>query len=266
MPSGTHCHLKRIAAPPSWGLSSTGGKFAVRPLPGGFPKKLSIPIKYIIERFLKAAHTAREIHYVLLSKMIAVNGKDVVNPKTTVGLFDVITVKKTNQHYRLIFNVQRKFKLHKISSDEAQFRLTKVSHKYVDNNIPYTCSIDGYNFRFVDPSVTVSSTLKVDVKTKKVVDHLAFEAGNTVFVYGGSNVGRVGVIKRIEKVAGDANVYLEDANGKAFTVLESRSIVIGTEKTLWMTLDESAGIKLTEFERSNLRYAEKNNEVEVEDN
>lgn len=256
MPSGTHCHLKRIAAPPSWGLESTGGTFAVRPLPGGFPKKLSIPIKYIVERFLGVAHTAKEVHYILLSKMIAVNGKDVVSPKTTVGLFDVITVKKTNQHYRLIFNVQRKFKLHKISAEEAQFRLTKVTHKYVEENVPYTSTIDGYNFRFVDPLVNVSDTVKVDVKSKKVVDYLKFEVGNTVFVYGGSNIGRVGVIKRIEKIGvSDSSIYLEDANSKSFTVLQSRSMVIGSEKSLWMTLDESAGIKLNEFEMSNLRYA-----------
>lgn len=266
MPSGTHCHLKRIAAPPSWGLASTEGTFATRPLPGGFSKKLSIPVKYIIAKFLQVATNGKEIGYILKSKMIAINGKDVVSHKTTVGLFDVVTVKKTNQHFRLIFNVQRKFKLHRITAEEAQFRLTKVSHKYVSDNVPYTCSIDGYNFRFVNPSISPSDTLKVDIKTRKVVDSLRFEAGHTVFVYGGSNIGRVGVIKRVENIGkDDANVYLEDANGKSFTVLRSRSIVIGTGKNLWMTLDESAGIKLTEFELSNIRYADKK-EVEIEDN
>ena len=34
MPSVGHCHLKRLEAPATWGLSKLGGKFAVRPLPG----------------------------------------------------------------------------------------------------------------------------------------------------------------------------------------------------------------------------------------
>lgn len=265
MPSGTHLHLKRIAAPTSWGLAKSEGKFAIRPLPGGFPKTLSIPVKYVVERFLKVAHTAREVHYILESKMISVNGKDVVNAKTTVGLFDVVTVKKTNQHYRLILTPQRKFKLHKISSEEAQFRITKIRHKMTEGNIPYTCSIDGFNFRFVDPAVEITDTVKVDISTKKVVEYLKFEPGNVAFVYSGSNTGRVGVIKRIEKLRnGDANVYLEDANAKAFTVMQSRAMVIGTAGGLLITLDEQAGIKLNDYELFNQKYAPAS--IEVEDN
>ena len=69
MPSGTHRHLKRIAAPISWGLKKSDGTFAIRPLPGGFPKNLCLPIKYVFEKFLKVAKTSKEIHYILQNKM-----------------------------------------------------------------------------------------------------------------------------------------------------------------------------------------------------
>lgn len=266
MPSGGHRHCKRLAAPSSWGLEKTGGTFSVRMMPGAHNKALSIPLKYVIQRFLKVAETSKEVSYILNSKMVAVNGKDITNAKMPVGLFDVVTIKKTNQHYRLLFNTSRKFVVHKISSDEAQFRLTKVMSKGEDQGVPFTRTLDGYNFRFVDPAVSISDTVKVDIKTNKVVDYLRFEADKIAFVFGGSNTGRVGVIKRIEKLRdGKTFVYLTDANEKNFTVLESKAIVIGDKSSLWMSLDEQAGIRLDEYERSNLRYrAEK--EVEVEDN
>lgn len=266
MPSGGHRHCKRLAAPNSWGLEKTGGTFSVRLLPGAHNKTLSIPLRYVIQRFLKVAETSKEITYILSSKMIAVNGKEVTNPKSPVGLFDVITVKKTNQHYRLLFSTSRKFKIHKISSEEAQFRLTKVTAKAVENGTPFTRTLDGYNFRFVNPAVSVSDTVKVDIKTNKVVDFIKFEADKIAFVYSGSNMGRVGVIKRIEKLRdGKVFLYLTDANAKNFTVLESKAIIIGDHSSLWMSLDEQAGIKLDEFERSNIKYSV-DNEVAVEDN
>ncbi|KAI5169878.1 small subunit ribosomal protein S4e [Pancytospora epiphaga] len=268
MPSGTHRHCKRLAAPSAWGLEKTGGKFAVRLQSGAHNKSLSIPLRYIVQRFLKVAETSKEVSYILSNKMISINGKEVSNPKAPVGLFDVITIKKTNQHYRLMFNTSRKFKVHKISSEEAQFRLTKVTSKSVTEGVPYTRTLDGFNFRFVDPAVGVSDTVKVDIKSNKVVDFIKLEAGKIAYVYSGSNIGRVGVIKRMEKLRdGKVFIYLTDKNNKDFTVLESKAIVIGNQNEFWMTLDEQAGMRLDEFERSNLRYPVENGaEVAVEDN
>lgn len=267
MPSGGHRHLKRLAAPATWGLSKTGGKFAVRLSPGPHSRELSIPLKYVVAKFLKVANTSKEVCYILTSKMIAVNGKEITDGKFPVGLFDVITIKKTNQHYRLLFNVNRKFKVHKISGEEAQFRLTKVMSKSVDQGIPYTRTLDGYNFKFANPAIEVADTVKVDIKTNKIVDFIKFETDKVVFVFSGSNIGRVGVIKRMEVLTnGSAFLYLTDNNNKNFTVLGSKAIVIGDSKALWMSLDSEAGIKLDDFEKSNMRYAVKEQEIEVEDN
>lgn len=266
MPSGGHRHCKRLAAPKSWGLAKTGGTFAVRMLPGAHNKSLSTPLYYLITKHLKLAKTRKEASYILSNKMISVNGKDMTKGKSPVGLFDVITVKKTNSHYRLLFTTTRRFTVHKISSEEAQYRLTKVMAQDVEGGVPFTRTLDGYNFRFVDPAVSVSDTVKISLKDSKVCGHIKFEADKIAFVFGGSNMGRIGVIKRMEKL-GDGKTYLHlaDANGKNFTVLESKSMVIGDKDSLWMSLDESAGIKLDEFEESNLRYAV-HDEVAVENN
>ena len=77
--------------------------------------------------------------------------------------------RKTNQHYRLLFNVNRKFKVHKITGEEAQFILTKVTSKSLDQSIRYTRTLDGYNFKFANPTMEVTDTVKVDIASSKIV-------------------------------------------------------------------------------------------------
>jgi len=266
MPSGTHNHLKRLHASSHWGLEKTGGTFAVKMLPGAHNKSISIPLRYILTRFLKVAKTSKEVSFIMKQSTVLVNNKVIEEPKTPVGLFDVVTIKKTNEHYRLLFNVHKKLFLNKISAEEAKFRLTKVRAKETVEGTPYTRTLDGYNFRFVDPSVEVNDTVKVDIRTNKIVDHIGFKAGNVVFVYGGTSAGRVGVITRIETLQdGVCYVYLKDTRGKTFETFRNNTMVIGTESALWITLDSTAGIRLDEYELSNAKYGAIK-EVEVASN
>ncbi|OQS55858.1 RPS4 [Ecytonucleospora hepatopenaei] len=263
MPSGGHRHLKRLAANNKWGLEKSGGKYAIRPLPGSHNKELSIPMHYILTRFLKLAQTSKEVHYIMKEGLVHVNGKKMLNHKSTVGLFDVISVKKSNEHFRLILGINRKFKLQKITSEEAKFRLTKVSSKGVDKlkigenmeEVPMTRTLCGYNFRYANPAIEVSDTVKVNIESNKIVENYKFEQGAIVFIFSGSNTGRVGTIKSMEKQTdGKTLIQLVDGNMNHFTTLMSSAMVIGKDEQTLITLDESEGIKYTEFEKSNLRY------------
>ena len=263
MPSGGHRHLKRLAACDKWGLQKKAGKYAIRPLPGTHNKELSIPMHYILMNHLKLAKTAKEVHYIMTNGLVLVNHKRMLNHKSVVGLFDVITNTKSNEHFRLLLSVERRFILQKISSDEAKFRLTKVKSKSSDKmlidgkeeNVPITRTFCGYNFRYANPAINLNDTVKVDIKDKKIVDSYSFEKGAIVFIYSGSNIGRVGTIKSMEKQTdGKTLIQLVDGTMKHFTTLMSSAMVIGKDETPIITLDETKGIKLTEFERSNLKY------------
>lgn len=266
MTSGAHHHLKRLNAPIQWGLDKFGGKYAVRPLPGPHNKSLSIPLKYIIARFLKVANTSKEIEYIISEKMISINGKDADSGKFPVGLFDVITIKKSNLHFRLYFGPNKKFKLRKISSDEAQFRITKVVSKYVYNRVPLTAAMDGFNFKFADPSINVADTVKVDIKTNQIVSAIGIEVGKIGYVFLGTNAGRMGVVKRIDiAVDGRKTIQLQDKNMKLFNVPEAGMMVVGNdEKSILVSFDQEDGVRLNNFERSNIKYATED-KVEVED-
>ncbi|CAG2099932.1 unnamed protein product [Medioppia subpectinata] len=92
---------------------------------------------------------------------------------------------------------------------------------------------------FCDPSISINDMVKVDIRTNKIVSHHSFEAGAVVFIYSGSNQGRVGVIKRMEvQTDGKTFIYLEDSNGKLFSVLMTKAIVIGNGVELLISLDE----------------------------
>lgn len=265
MTCGAHHHLKRLAAPVQWGLDKHSGKYAVRPLPGPHSKELSIPLKYIIARFLKVANTSKEVDYIISSKMISINGKNVGCGKFRVGLFDIITVKKTNQHFRLYLGANRKFKLHKVSSDESRFRITKVLSKHSYNSIPLTSTLDGFNFKFANPAICIGDTVKVDIQTNKIVDSLPIEVGKVAYVYSGPNAGRIGVVKRVDvSIDGKTTFQIQDRNQKSFNVPSSKVMSIGDGSSTLVSLDENDGVRLNSFELSNIRYAP-SKQVEVED-
>ncbi|KAM0681624.1 40S ribosomal protein S4 [Glugoides intestinalis] len=263
MTCGAHHHLKRLAAPNQWGLEKEGGKYAVRPLPGPHNKDLSIPLKYIIERFLKVANTAKETEYIVDEKMIWINGREVSSTKFPVGLFDVITLKKPNLHYRLYLGATKKFKLHKISSEEARFRLSKVISKYEHAGIPMTHTMDGYNFKFSNPAININDTVKIDIATNKIVDNFSLGNGKLGYVYSGPSMGKMGTIVRIETdISEKTTIYLQDANEKVFSTSINNVMTVGETQSPLITFDEKDGIRLNAYELSNLRYAVQKEQVE----
>lgn len=267
MSSGVHRHCKRLAASKSWGLDKNGGTFAVRMLPGAHNRKMCIPLKYILTRLLKIATSGKELWYILSNEMVLVNGKVATVRKAPVGLFDVVSLVKTNEHYRVLFNTKKKFTVKKITADEAKFRLTKVMKKDVDSEkVPYVRTLDGFNFPYVSLDISVNDTVKVDLGTNKIVESIKFEVDKIGFVFNGRNKGRIGVITRMEtKSDNKVYVHLTDANNKEFTALDFTIMVIGDSSSIRISLDEGAGIKLDKHELSNLKYAVlENEEIAIE--
>lgn len=257
MSCGVRRHCKRLAASKSWGLDKNGGKFAIRMLPGAHNKNMCIPLKYIIMRLLKLAKTSKEVRYILSNNMVLVNGKVANVHKSPVGLFDVVSIPKTNEHYRIFFNIKKKFCVKKIPSSEAKYRLTKVVRMEIDkDNVPYVRTLDGYNFPYVNMDISIHDTVKVDIESNRIVEAIKFDVDKIGFVFNGKNKGRIGVITRVEKkIDNKVYVYMIDANNREFTVLDYTTMVIGDKDSIRISLDEGAGIKLDKHTISNLKYA-----------
>jgi len=257
MVRGPKKHLKRIAAPKSWMLDKLGGTFATKPSQGPHKYRESLPLTIILKNRLRYALTGREVTMIVNDKEgnIAVDGKIRRDPRFPAGLMDIISIKKTNELYRILYDVKGRFILRNVGAEEAKYKLCKIVKKAVGpNKIPYIVTHDGRTIRFPNPEINVYDSVKLDIATGQIVDHLKFETGNLCMATSGNNVGRVGVlVHRDRHIGGFDIVNVRDNRGHAFATRIGNIFIIGKGKNPSISLPKERGIKLTPLEERQAR-------------
>merc|ERR1711951_53171 len=110
-------------------------------------------------------------------------------------VMDVVSIERTNENFRILYDVNGRFIVHRIKPEEARYKLCRVRKVATGpKNVPYITTHDGRTIRYPDPLVKVNDTVQVDISTNKIMDFIKFEAGNICMVTGGANTGRVGII------------------------------------------------------------------------
>ena len=190
---------------------------------------------------------------------VLVDGKARSDPKYPVGIMDVLSIKATGEHFRLHYDIKGRFQLHRITDEEAKFKLCSVKKRLVgDNGVPYIVTRDGRTIRYPHPDIKADDTIKLDIATGEVSGHLKFEDGNLALVTGGKNQGRVGVITHKELHEGGIDiVHIRDAKGHTFATRIVNLYIIGKGKESLISLPKGDGIKLNIVEEQNLFYAKK---------
>ena len=168
---------------------------------------------------------------------------------------DVISIEKTGEHFRLVYDVKGRFTIHRIAEDEAQFKLCKVKMVRLGaKGIPFLVTHDGRTIRYPDPLIKVNDTVKVDIATGKIAEFVKFDTGNVVYVTGGRNMGRVGIVTHREKHNGGFEIcHVKDARDHTFATRLSNVFVIGQGSKPWISLPKGKGIKLTITEERDRR-------------
>jgi len=252
MARGPKKHLKRLTAPKSWMLDKLGGIFATKPSQGPHKYRESLPLSIILKNRLKYALTGREVTMIVNDKEgnIAVDGKIRRDPRFPAGLMDVVSIKKTGELYRVLYDVKGRFVLRNIKPEEAKIKLCKIVKKAVGpNKIPYVVTHDGRTIRFPNPEIAVYDTVKLDIATGTIVDTAKFETGNLCMITSGNNVGRIGtIVHRDRHVGGFDIVHVRDARGQSFATRISNVFMIGKGKNPWITLPKEKGLALTPLE------------------
>jgi len=91
---------------------------------------------------------------------------------------DVLSLEKTGENFRVLFDTRGRFILKSLKADEAKFKLCKVVAKKVGaNKLPYIVTNDGRTIRYPHPEINVNDTIKLDLEKNKVVDHHKFDIG-----------------------------------------------------------------------------------------
>mmetsp|Transcript_31120 Transcript_31120/g.69884 ORF Transcript_31120/g.69884 Transcript_31120/m.69884 type:complete len:259 (-) Transcript_31120:216-992(-) len=249
MPRGPKKHLKRLNAPHAWMLGKMDGIWAPRPSTGPHKLRECLPLVLILRNRLKYALNAQEVTSICMEKLVKVDGKVRTDPTYPAGFMDVVSMERSNDKFRLLYDTKGRFTLHRIKADEVDFKLCRVQKLEVSRkNIPFLVTHDGRTIRYPDPLVKVNDTVKVDLTTGKAVDFIKFGVGKLATIQRGRNAGRVGVIQHIEKHPGSFDiVQIKDSVGHVFATRLKNVFVIGEDKP-WVSLPKGKGIKLSIIE------------------
>jgi len=254
---GRRKHLKRLYAPKHWMLDKLSGVFAPKPSSGPHKARESLPTVVFLRNRLKYALTYTEAKKICTQRLVKIDGKVRTDMTYPAGFMDVITLEKTNECFRLIYDVKGRFAVHRITKEEAKYKLCKVKKVLVGpKGVPMIVTHDGRTIRYPDPHVKVNDTIRLDLDTNKIEDYIKFDSGNLVMITGGHNLGRVGTITSRERHPGSFDiVHIKDAANNSFATRLSYVFLIGKGNKPWVSLPADKGIRKTITEEREKRLA-----------
>jgi len=259
MARGPKKHLKRLAAPKHWMLDKLSGVWAPRPSDGPHSLRECLPLVILLRNRLKYALTAAEVKFIVRGRMIKIDGKVRTDTTFPAGFMDVVSLEKTNENFRLLYDPKGRFTVQRITPAESKYKLCKVVNKYVaPGGVPFIATSDLRVIRYPDPLIAVHDSIKIDLETKKILEIVPFEVGNLVMIVGGSNIGRVGVVLNREKHPGSHDiVHVKDAAGHTFATRLDNVFLIGKGTKSLVSLPKDKGVRKSILEERDMRIAKK---------
>lgn len=276
MGRGPKKHLKRLNAPKHWMLNKLGGIWAPRPSQGPHKLRECLPLSIILRNRLKYALTRRETLMIVMRRLVEVDHVVRTDLNFPAGFMDVISIKKTNENFRLLYDCKGRFRLHSLKKapKEINMKLCKVRKIGYKNkasigvnpykagkaaSVPYLSTTDGRTIRYPDPDIKKGDTIQWNLIDKKIERYVKFEVGNVCYVVRGKNVGRIGIITRIEKHPGSFDVVhvterlKKGREQQSFATREANVFIIGKGDKPWITLTKGNGLRLSVFEEEENR-------------
>jgi len=208
---------------------------------------------------LKYALTKAEVTKIVMQRLVKVDGKVRTDPTYPAGFMDVVEIEKTGENFRLIYDVKGRFTIHRITAEEAKYKLCKIRRVHVGpKGVPMVVTNDGRTIRYPDPLVKVNDTVQVEIGSGKILDFIKFEAGNLCMITGGHNLGRVGTVVSRERHPGSFDiVHVKDSLGHVFATRLNYVFIIGKGNKPFVSLPKGKGVKLSIAEERNKRIQAK---------
>jgi len=244
---GPKKHMKRMYAPKHWMLDKLTGVWAPRPTAGPHKIRECMPLVILLRNRLKYALTYTEAKMIVKGRMVQVDGKVRTDMCYPSGLMDVVTLEKTKENFRLLWDTKGRFVIHKIHKDEATYKLCQVKNlKVGPKGCPFIVTHDSRTIRFPDPEIKIHDTVRVDIETGKIIDYIKFEPGVMLMTIRGNNIGRIGTLMHRERHPGSFEiVHLKDAAGHHFATRLDNVMPVGKDQKAWISLPKGNGIKLS---------------------
>ena len=218
-------HLKRHFCPRTWRLLRKENKFITKPLPGGHPLALCVPVVFVLKN-LGLANTTRDAKKILNKRIVLIDGKIVTEVKAPVGFMDVLTVKNICS-VRVLINSLGNLIFIEVPSNETNKKICRIINKTVlpKGKIQINLS-DGLNL-ISDLKCHVDDSLVLEMPAQKVIDTLKLEKGAFIFLTGGAHIGKSGVIEDIKE-----NKLWFKLDNKRLETLKKFAFVVGKDKPI----------------------------------
>lgn len=145
-------------------LNKLGGVYATRAGTGPHKRKECIPLSVLLRNRLRYAISRQEAIKIVKDKegLIKIDAKVRRDPKFPLGIMDVVTIERTGEHFRILYDVKGRYQAHKIDANEAKFKLCSIKRKAMGpKKVPYVVTHDGRTLRFPHPDIKKHDTVKV---------------------------------------------------------------------------------------------------------
>ena len=270
---GQRKSMKRVNAPKTWYLGKLRGVYATKPSAGPHKTRQCIPLNVLLQQRLKYALSRDEARKIVKAGSkakgtgnIVIDGKVRRDPRFPLGIMDVVSIAKSNEHFRMLLDTKGRFQPHRIDAKEASFKLVKVITKQIGKNkVPHITTHDGRTIRFPHPDICINDTLKINLATGAVEQATKFANNTTVILTGGNNIGRIGSLSSVERHPGTFDIaHIKDARGNVFSTRISNVFVIGDGKTNIISLPKGEGIALSLIEERDAKRGEVEEEADDE--
>jgi small subunit ribosomal protein S4e len=230
--------LKRRAAPRAWTIPRKGPKWVKRPGPGPHAQDASVPLLIVLRDLRHQVASAREASQLLRTGAVKVDGKVTKDLDRGIGLMDTISfAAPLDAHFRMVKDRRGKLGLIAIPSTEASVKIGRVrfKHAVTAGRIEVTLH-DGRNL-LVDRGTPyrVGDSVRIELPSQKVVEHLPLAVGALAYVAGGSHVGELARVERVEVRNSSQPNLVHFKEG--FSTVKEYVFVVG-DKTPQVTLSE----------------------------
>ena len=232
--------LKRRAAPRTWTVPRKGTKWLKRPAPGPHRQDESMPLLLVLRDVRHLVSSAREASRLLRTGTVRVDGKVAKDLDRGLGLMDTLSfAPPLDTHFRIVKDRHGKLALVAIPPTEAGVKLGRVRFKHTvpGGRVEVTLH-DGRNLLVpANSSWRVGDSVKVGVPDQKVLEHLPLAPGALAYISGGSHVGELARVDKVEvRNSSQPNlVHLKEG----FSTIKEYVFVVG-QTTPEVTLAEGA--------------------------
>ena len=240
-------HQKRLAVPDSWPVERKEATYTTKAAAGPHGEG-GVPLLIVLRDVLGYVDSTKEARFALGQDSVLVNGRPVSDERRPIGMFDILTFRERDEHYRVFPDEGGRLSLTPIDADAAGSKLGKIEGKHqVPGGATQLTLHDGQTLLVEDAaaygtndSIVVSNEDSEErsssddasgqgPRADEVVAHFPYEEGALVTAVRGAHAGRIDTIDEIQVTPGSSanNVLIEDVHGDDdFETIEAYVVII----------------------------------------